>query len=57
MRWIALLVLFGCSAGTPLSESCEREGDRCRLADGLLGICTPVVDCEVPPCLRCAPQH
>ncbi|MEM9074856.1 MAG: hypothetical protein AAGE52_40540 [Myxococcota bacterium] len=56
MRWILVVVLFACGAETPLRETCERTGDRCRLRDGLLGICTPV-DCDTPPCLRCTPQH
>lgn len=58
---LALLAACGVREGGRQSapDACERIGDRCRTADGPVGVCndTGKRDCAEPPCLACMPQH
>ena len=56
------LALAACGGGgDAIVEICERAGQRCRIAEGVIGICNewpPGTSCpEGPPCFSCTPQH
>ncbi len=61
--WCTALVLVFLGAcelkGTTVVDVCEAEGQRCRLRDGLLGICGVdlTASCQDGPCYRCVGQH
>jgi hypothetical protein len=63
-RWsvLGLVRVGGCpeAGGVPAPRvECERLGDRCDLAEGVLGVCNDNgrTDCAAPPCLSCVAQH
>jgi hypothetical protein len=55
------ILLAACGGGDAVVDICERAGQRCRVAEGVIGICNespPGTSCpEGPPCLVCTPQH
>ena len=60
---LVLLSVQGCdfsemSSPAP-SAACRSIGERCRTADGPLGVCleTRCKDDQTPPCFACTPQH
>jgi hypothetical protein len=67
MRFLLIAVLLlgpaacdGVQRGSDAVTVCQKAGQRCQLpSQGPLGICndTPCAAGQLPPCLRCVPQH
>ncbi len=58
---LLLLLLCGCPDLEPskISATCTKAFDKCKLADGPLGVCQEI-ECkagEDKPCLKCVSQH